>query len=61
MRELSEVDKEIDAMIAVLEGLQTQLSILLLERDCIVKVHKGREASAEILAEKAIEKAKNDL
>ena len=49
-----------DLVIATLEKLQNAMTILMFEREQLVMIQKGLEASAEIETEQLIEKLKEE-
>ena len=58
MRTIKEVEKEMNMVMDTLEKLQEAMTILMYERDNLIAIEKGRQASAEILTEKLIERIK---
>jgi esterase/lipase len=58
LRTIKEVEKEMNMVMDTLEKLQEAMTILMYERDNLIAIEKGRQASAEILTEKLIERIK---
>ena len=60
MRTVKQVEREMDLVIATLEKLQNAMTILMFEREQLIMIQKGLEASAEIETEQLIEKLKEE-
>ena len=58
MRTIKQVEKEMDMVLATLEKLQNAMTILMFEREQLIMIKKGLEASAEIETEQLIERIK---
>ena len=58
MRNIKDVEREMDMVMDTLEKLQEAMGLLICERENLIALEKGRQASAEILTEKLIEKVK---
>jgi hypothetical protein len=61
LRTIKQVEKEMDMVLAALEKLQNAMTILMFERDNLLAIQRGLEASAEIQTEKLMEKLKGEL
>jgi len=61
LRTIKQVEKEMDMVLAALEKLQSAMTILMFERDNLLAIQRGLEASAEIQTEKLMEKLKGEL
>lgn len=60
MRTVKQVEREMDLVMATLEKLQNAMTILMFEREQLIMIQKGLEASAEIETEQLIEKLKEE-
>ena len=60
MRTIKQVEREMDLVMGTLEKLQNAMTILMFEREQLVMIQKGLEASAEIETEQLIEKLKEE-
>jgi hypothetical protein len=58
LRTVKQVEREMDLVIATLEKLQNAMTILMFEREQLIMIQKGLEASAEIETEQLIERIK---
>lgn len=58
MRTIKEVEKDMDLVLIILDKLQEAMTLLMYERNNLIAIQKGLEASAEILAEQLIERIK---
>jgi hypothetical protein len=58
LRTIKQVEKEMDMVLATLEKLQNAMTILMFEREQLIMIKKGLEASAEIETEQLIERIK---
>lgn len=58
MRTIKEVEKDMDLVLITLDKLQEAMTLLMYERNNLIAIQKGLEASAEILTEKLIERIK---
>ena len=58
MRTIKEVEKDMDLVLITLDKLQEAMTLLMYERNNLIAIQKGLEASAEILAEQLIERIK---
>jgi uncharacterized protein YoxC len=60
LRTIKQVEKEMDMVLATLEKLQNAMTILMFERENLIAIQRGLEASAEIQTEELIEKLKEE-
>jgi uncharacterized protein YoxC len=60
LRTVKQVEREMDLVMATLEKLQNAMTILMFEREQLIMIQKGLEASAEIETEQLIEKLKEE-
>jgi hypothetical protein len=60
LRTIKQVEREMDLVMGTLEKLQNAMTILMFEREQLVMIQKGLEASAEIETEQLIEKLKEE-
>lgn len=58
MRTIKEVEKDMDLVIVTLDKLQEAMTLLIYERENLIAIQRGLEASAEIEAEQLIERIK---
>jgi uncharacterized protein YoxC len=58
LRTIKQVEKEMDMVLETLEKLQNAMTILMFERENLIAIQKGLEASAEIQTEQLIERVK---
>jgi hypothetical protein len=58
LRTIKEVEKDMDLVIVILDKLQEAMTLLIYERENLIAIQKGLEASAEIEAEQLIERIK---
>lgn len=60
MRNIKQVEKEMDMVLATLEKLQNAMTILMFERENLLAIQRGLEVSAEMQTEELIEKLKEE-
>ena len=60
LRNIKQVEKEMDMVLATLEKLQNAMTILMFERENLIAIQRGLEVSAEIQTEELIEKLKEE-
>ena len=58
MRTIKEVEKDMDLVLITLDKLQEAMTLLMYERNNLIAIQKGLEASAEIETEQLIERIK---
>lgn len=58
MKNLEEVDKEIELVVDAMKKLERAWVGLMYEKNNLLVIQRGQEASAEILTEKLIERIK---
>jgi uncharacterized protein YoxC len=58
LRTIKQVEREMDLVMGTLEKLQNAMTILMFEREQLIMIKKGLEASAEIETEQLIERIK---
>jgi hypothetical protein len=58
LRTIKEVEKDMDLVIVTLDKLQEAMTLLIYERENLIAIQRGLEASAEIEAEQLIERIK---
>ena len=58
LRTVKQVEREMDLVMGTLEKLQNAMTILMFEREQLIMIKKGLEASAEIETEQLIERIK---
>ena len=58
MRTIKEVEKDMDLVLITLDKLQEAMTLLMYERENLIAIQKGLEASAEIETEQLIERIK---
>lgn len=58
MRTIKEVEKDMDLVLITLDNLQEAMTLLMYERNNLIAIQKGLEASAEIETEQLIERIK---
>ena len=58
MRTIKEVEKDMDLVLITLDNLQETMTLLMYERNNLIAIQKGLEASAEIETEQLIERIK---
>ena len=58
MRTIKEVEKDMDLVIVTLDKLQEAMTLLIYERENLIAIQRGLEASAEIEVEQLIERIK---
>ena len=58
MRTIKEIEKDMDLVIVILDKLQEAMTLLIYERENLIAIQRGLEASAEIEAEQLIERIK---
>ena len=60
LRNIKQVEKEMDMVLATLEKLQNAMTILMFERENLLAIQRGLEVSAEMQTEELIEKLKEE-
>jgi hypothetical protein len=58
LRTIKEVEKDMDLVLITLDNLQEAMTLLMYERNNLIAIQKGLEASAEIETEQLIERIK---
>jgi hypothetical protein len=58
LRTIKEVEKDMDLVLITLDKLQEAMTLLMYERENLIAIQKGLEASAEIETEQLIERIK---
>jgi hypothetical protein len=58
LRTIKEIEKDMDLVIVILDKLQEAMTLLIYERENLIAIQRGLEASAEIEAEQLIERIK---
>jgi hypothetical protein len=60
LRNIKQVEKEMDMVLATLEKLKNAMTILMFERENLLAIQRGLEVSAEMQTEELIEKLKEE-